>query len=134
MQAETLTEFHSTLRWLLVALAILLFLRLGQGGLARGQLKFGHLERLGMTVFRLSMGVQWFVGVWLFIVLGEMNVSRRWEHAITMTLAVAILEIQRTRYPGRTDGQRYRQSFLALVIASALVFIGVLRLPTGWSF
>ena len=133
---EMITELHSGLRWLMVVLVLVLLVRLGQGVMARGVQKYGRPERLGMLVFQWLFRIQWLVGILLFLFRGNFfngEFGYRWEHAISMTLALALLEIQRTRFPGVKDGQRYRHGLAALVGASILVFVGVLRIPAGWS-
>ena len=133
---EMITELHSGLRWLLVVLALVMLVRLGQGTMARGSQKYGRPERLGMLIFHWLFRIQWLVGILLFLFRGNFlngEFGYRWEHAISMTLALALLELQRARFPGVKDGQRYRHGLAALVVASILVFVGVLRLPVGWS-
>ena len=130
---EMITELHSGLRWLLVLLALVMLVRLGQGTMARGSQKYGRPERLGMLIFQWLFRIQWLVGILLFLFRGNFVIGYRWEHAISMTLALALLELQRMRFPGVKDGQRYRHGLAALVVASILVFVGVLRLPVGWS-
>ncbi len=134
--AEMITELHSGLRWLLVVLVLVMLVRLGQGTMARGSQKYGRPERLGMLIFQWLFRIQWLVGILLFLFRGNFlngEFGYWWEHAISMTLALALLELQRARFPGVKDGQRYRHGLAALVVASILVFVGVLRLPVGWS-
>ena len=114
---ETVTELHSGIRWILVVLGLILLVRLGQGVMSRGKLKYGRLERLGMLALH-----------WLFREFGY-----RWEHALTMTIGLGVFELQRAKFPGIKDGQKYRHGLVALLVVSILVFVGVLRIPAGWS-
>lgn len=133
---DIIAELHSGLRWLLVVLALVMLVRLGQGVMARGEQKYGRLERLGMLIFQWLFRIQWLVGILFFLFRGNFfqgEFGYRWEHAIMATLALVLLELQRVRFPGVKDGQRYRHGFAALLVVSILVFVGVLRVPGGWS-
>lgn len=134
--AETIAEAHSGIRWVLVVLTLILLVRLAQGFMSRGLQKYGRLERLGMLIYHWLFRIQWAVGVLYLIIKGNLldrAFGYRWEHAIMMTIGLAILELQRARFPGKTDRQRYRHGIFALTAATVLVFIGVLRVPAGWS-
>ena len=118
---ETLMELHSGLRWVMVVAVLILLVRLGQGVLARGSQTYGRLERLGTLVFQWLFRIQWLLGIILLLFSGDLFNSAfgyRWEHAITMTLALAVFELQRARFPGVGDGQRYRRTLFALLAAS----------------
>ena len=133
---ETVAELHSGIRWILVVLALIMLVRLGQGVMSRGKLKYGRLERLGMMVLHWLFRIQWLVGILYIILLGNLFNSEfgyRWEHLIVMTLGLGVFELQRAKFPGIKDGQKYRHGFAALLVVSILVFVGVLRIPAGWS-
>ncbi|MCY4010345.1 MAG: hypothetical protein OXF22_11430 [Anaerolineaceae bacterium] len=132
---ETIAEVHSGLRWVIVVLTLVLFVRLGQGVISGGSQKYGRLERLAMLLYHWLFRVQWAVGLLYLIIIGnwfDAAFLYRWEHLITMTIGLGILELQRARFPGKTDRQRYRHGIIALTAAIVLVFIGVQRLPAGW--
>ena len=133
---ETVAELHSGIRWILVVLALIMLVRLGQGVFSRGLQKYGRLERLGMLILHWLFRIQWIVGILYLILRGNLfdsEFSYRWEHFIAMTIGLGVFELQRAKFPGIKDGQKYRHSFLALLTVSILVFVGVLRIPAGWS-
>lgn len=133
---ETVAELHSGIRWILVVLGLILLVRLGQGVMSRGKLKYGRLERLGMMVLHWLFRIQWLVGILSLLLLGNLFNSEfgyRWEHALTMTIGLGVFELQRAKFPGIKDGQKYRHGLVALLVVSILVFVGVLRIPAGWS-
>lgn len=133
---ETVAELHSGIRWILVVLGLILLVRLGQGVMSRGKLKYGRLERLGMMVLHWLFRIQWLVGILSLLLLGNLFHSEfgyRWEHALTMTIGLGVFELQRAKFPGIKDGQKYRHGLVALLVVSILVFVGVLRIPAGWS-
>ena len=133
---ETVTELHSGIRWILVVLGLILLVRLGQGVMSRGKLKYGRLERLGMLALHWLFRIQWLVGILSLFLLGNLFKSEfgyRWEHFIVMTIGLGVFELQRAKFPGIKDGQKYRHGLVALLVVSILVFVGVLRIPAGWS-
>lgn len=136
---ETVAELHSGIRWILVVLGLILLVRLGQGVMSRGKLKYGRLERLGMMVLHWLFRIQWVVGL-IFLLfqvfqsgLPISEIGYRWEHLIVMTIGLGVFELQRAKFPGIKDGQKYRHGLVALLVVSILVFVGVLRIPAGWS-
>lgn len=130
---EVLRELHSGLRWFIVVLGLFQFYRLGRGTLARGTINFDRRMRLSTAVFRWLFRIQVLVGLLFFVVdLGNMT-SARWEHAGLMLLALAALEFQSARFPGKTAGQRYRHNLLALIVATVLLVVNIIRVPAGWN-
>jgi len=116
--ADVLLEVHSGLRWLLLALtlgALLLTVRSLRG---RG---FGMPNRVAMLLFRILITLQWLVGL-LVLVTREAVVLG--EHALTMTLAMALTHV--------FGGRRFKRPLahlLLLVVVLALVLFTMLRPP-----
>lgn len=124
-----LRHLHAWLRWIVVVLAVVTLLKF-VAGLVQGSAYDALAERL-MRFFGISLMLQWLVGIVLFIAMGQFNVGYRWEHAVTMTIAVGVVEML-TRRKGAADSVRYRNGVIAIVVALALIYIGVARLPQGW--
>lgn len=122
-------HLHSAVRWLVVIITVALLVKLIIG-LATGG-AFDSLARGLTRAFSISIGVQWLIGVVLFLVFGSFDVRYRWEHAIIMTIAVALSGMT-ARWKDAPDAQRYRMTLLIVVIVLALVFVGVALLPQGW--
>jgi hypothetical protein len=85
-----------------------------------------------MQAFAGLLSLQWLLGILLFLVMSSFSIGYRWEHALTMTIAVGVSHMHR-RWKDAPDAIRYRNSLIIVVVVLALVFIGVARLPQGWS-
>jgi hypothetical protein len=84
-----------------------------------------------MLIFAVLMTVQWLIGVVFFAVLGGFDVRFRWEHALVMTVAVALAHMP-NRWKRADARTRYRSGLLILLGVLALVYVGVALLPQGW--
>jgi hypothetical protein len=81
--------------------------------------------------------VQWLLGIVLWSLaptawfLNRGNVTF-WEHAATMTLAMAASHMGWSRAKrASADGTKYRMAFIGFLVAGLLVAVGVARI-TGW--
>lgn len=126
---DFLFGFHSGIRWLVILVTLIALVKLVIG-LVQKQPYDALTQRL-MLAFSGMMSVQWLIGLILFFVLGAFDVGYRWEHTVTMTLAVAASHLHR-RWKNAPDAIRYRNSLIIVIVVLALVFIGVARLPQGW--
>jgi hypothetical protein len=71
------------------------------------------------------------MGIILLIGLGQGFPRYRIEHGVTMLVAAVAAHM--TAKWKKLDGPtRARNSFIALLIATLLIFVGVMRLPGGW--
>ena len=122
-------HLHSAVRWLVVLITLALLVKLVLGLVGGGP--FDSLARGLTRAFSISIGIQWLVGIVLFLVLGSFDVRYRWEHAVIMTVAVALAGMT-NRWKNAPDPQRYRMTLLMVVIVLALVYVGVALLPQGW--
>ena len=122
--SATLLELHSGLRWLLIAvtiLALLVTLRSLGGGA-------GMLNRISMLLFRILITLQWLVGALLLVTQSPFSLAgHRGEHALTMTVAMALTHI----FGGRR-ASRPLISLILIVVVLALVVFSISRLPQGW--
>jgi len=126
---DFLFNLHSGVRWLVVLVTIVALVKLVLG-LAQKQVYDQLTQRL-MQAFAGLLSLQWLLGIILFLALGAFDVGYRWEHALTMTIAVAVSHMHR-RWKNAPDAIRYRNSLIIVIVVLALVFIGVARLPQGW--
>ncbi|MFO7320526.1 MAG: hypothetical protein DIU68_002250 [Chloroflexota bacterium] len=124
-----LRHLHAWVRWAVVVLAVLALVKF-IAGLVQGSAYDALANRL-IRLFGMALGLQWLIGLIFFVVLGQFNVGYRWEHAITMTIAVAVVEML-TRRKSAADNVRYRNGVIAILVALVLIYIGVARLPQGW--
>ena len=124
-----LYEMHSGVRWLVVLMTFIAF----------GYLLFGMLQSRAydkrthqvMVAWSSLVGIQWVLGIILFLVLGAFDVGYQWEHATTMTIALAVAHLYMP-FKKRPDALRYRAGLAVIAIVMVLVFVGVARLPQGW--
>ena len=124
-----LWHLHSAVRWLVVIITVALLVKLVVGLV--GSQPFDRLASGLTRAFSISIGVQWLLGPILFVVFGGFDVRYRWEHAVVMTVAVALAGMT-ARWKNSPDSQRYRMTLLMVVIVLVLVYVGVALLPQGW--
>ena len=120
--------FHSIIRWLIVLIAIAAVLKLGWGWLKKQD--FTKLDQRLCSVLAALTGIQFLLGILLFFG-PQISTGNRMEHAVTMFLAVFAASIP-ARWKNAPNAVRFRNSFIAIVIALLLIFMGVWRL-NGWS-
>ncbi len=126
---EFLTYAHSGLRWLVVLMTIVAF---GYLLVRAVQSKPFHKQtHLIVVAWSSLFGVQWILGLVLFIALGGFDVAYRWEHLVTMTIALAVAHAY-VPLKKRPDATRYYGVLASILVVLVLVYIGVARLPQGW--
>jgi hypothetical protein len=122
-------HLHSAVRWLVVLITVVLLVKLLVGLV--GNQPFDGLANGLTRAFSIGIGVQWLIGIILFVVFGSFSVRYRWEHAVIMTVAVALAGMT-ARWKNAPDSQRYRMTLLIVVVVLVLVYVGVALLPQGW--
>lgn len=149
MDGATLQLIHGHTRWLVVAGVVLaaLFMLIG---IAQNR-TYDKLAYRMMIAFSSVIGLQWLLGVLVFLILG-LNVGYRWEHAVTNTIALAVAHLHIPLYrrlqgaqtaSAETGGEAvmvsgrvmYWRGLLIIGVTMALVYVGVARLPyEAWAF
>ncbi|MFZ5911716.1 MAG: hypothetical protein ACOYYU_17025 [Chloroflexota bacterium] len=126
-----LLTVHSLLRWFIVIVGVIAFVKLLFGWL--GRKRFGKMDR-GLSVgFSGLMDAQALLGFLYFLVTGLAGAGFprfRIEHLATMLLA-AIAAHAPSRF--KRGGSKHFVALAALAVSLFLVYIGVARLPGGWS-
>lgn len=120
---------HSGLRWLVVLATVIALVYLLLGLVRKGA--YTVLAHRIMIIFSGLLTLQWLVGLILLLVRGTFA-SYEWEHALTMTVAVAVSHMH-MRFRRAADSIRYRNGLLIVIAVLVLVYLGVARLPQGWS-
>lgn len=131
---------HSGLRWLvvlstLIALGFMLYSLITnrhQDGATRGI----------MVTFSSLIGVQWILGLVLYLIYGNMtnNFSQRpWvEHLTTMTIVLIVAHLYLPFRRRLSDRGYYIASTVVILVVIALVWVGVAQLSGGtmtrWQF
>jgi hypothetical protein len=128
---SVLLIIHSITRWLVTLVAIALVVRLVIG-LAK-QKPFDKTANALTGAFSGLMDTQMLLGVLFFVLdgLGKTGFPPyRWEHATTMLLAVIAAHLP-ALWKKKEDAVRTRNTLVVVVVALALVFLGVGPLG-GW--
>ncbi|MCQ3936799.1 MAG: hypothetical protein DPW18_07095 [Chloroflexi bacterium] len=128
-----LLPFHSYLRWLIVLVAVTAAVKFTLGWLRGGAFK--GMDR-GLTAgFSGLMDLQAVIGIIMLVGLGtggEGFPMIRIEHAVTMLIAVVLGHLP-ARWKNAADTIRFRNALFCILGAMLFVFVGVMRLPGGWS-
>ncbi len=130
---STLLTIHSLVRWLIVLAGLFALARFSINWL-RDQ-AFSGLDRGLRGSYAGLMDLEVLVGLVFLIWTGTTGAgfpALRLEHSLTMILAAVAAHV-----PGRLnapdDRIRFRNHFLAVLVSLALIYLGVARLPGGWS-
>lgn len=122
-------QLHSGIRWLVVLATLIALVWMLLGLVQKRQ--YDRMAQRVMTSFSGLVTLQWLIGIILFLALGAFNITYRWEHAFTMTIAVAVSHMHR-RSKNADDSVRYRNSLIIVAVVLIVIFIGVSLLPQGW--
>ena len=127
-----LFEIHSFIRWLIVVVGIVAIVKFTIG-LARKS-AWGKMDRGLSSGFSGLMDLQVTLGLLYFFITGFGNVGFpmfRIEHMVTMLLAAVACHA-----PAMFKKKAWNKHAVALgaiIVSLILVYVGVLRLPGGWS-
>lgn len=127
-----LLTIHSLVRWLATLVAIALVVRLVLG-LVKKQ-PFDQTASALTGAFGGLMDTQMLLGLLFFVLdgLGQTGFpAYRWEHAVTMFLAVIVAHLPAI-WKKQTDAVRTRNTLIAVAASLLLVFVGI-RPIGGWS-
>lgn len=120
---------HSGVRWLVVAMTLVALAWLIL--LAVRSSAYTKTANTIMRIWSTLVGIQWALGVVLFIALGVFDSAHRWEHAVTLTIALVTAHIH-YMLKKRPDRVRIIGGLVSVLVTLALVYVGVARLPQGW--
>lgn len=121
---------HSGLRWLVMLMTIVALVYLSVRVWRR--LPFDKMTHRVVVIWSGLFGLQWIAGLLLFVVLGGFDLAHRWEHTVTMTIALAVAHAY-VPLKRRADTVRYYGVLASIAIVLLLVIVGVARLPQGWT-
>ena len=128
-----LLMIHSILRWLIVIVAVIAIVKFALGWLRGGAFK--GMDRGLVSGFSGMMDLQATLGLILLVSRGLAGVGfprEHLEHAFTMIVAAVIGHLS-MQWKNAEDQIRFRNSLFIVLAVLAVVFIGVSRLPGGWS-
>ncbi|MCL4261974.1 MAG: hypothetical protein KJ069_02095 [Anaerolineae bacterium] len=128
---EILLTIHSIVRWLVVVVGVIAFIKFLLGWLRKAS--FQPMDRglmsgfVGLIDLQLLLGLILFIWGWLDVGL----VRYRAEHAFTMILVVVLAHLSR-RWRNADDTTKFRSYALIILGIFILVFAGIAVLPQGW--
>ncbi len=122
---------HSGVRWLVVLATIIVFIWLIRGIVQNHP--YDKLTHRIIASWSGLIGLQWILGIILFILMGNFDVEHRWFHAFLMTVALVVAHayVPLKRIPN--DIKRMQAVLASVLGVAILVFSGVMVLPQGWT-
>ena len=128
-----LLMLHSLVRWVIVIVTVVALVRFLLVWLGNQPEK--PYDNTIMTVFVRVAEVQMLLGLIYLLWSGAAGAgfsSYRIEHTVTMFIAVIVAHLPRRwrNAPART---RARNNVIVILVVLVLVYVGVARLPLGWS-
>ena len=127
----SLLEIHSIVRWLIVVVGIVAIIKFAIGWARKSA--FDKMDRGLSSGFSGLMDLQVMLGLLYFLITGFGGVGFplfRIEHLVTMLLAAAA---EHAPAMFKKANNKFAVALGAVVVALLLVYVGVMRLPGGWS-
>ena len=124
---------HSGVRWIVILVALVVFVKFIWGWL--GRKSYTPLDHTLAKVFTGVVDLQVLLGILYLLWNGFAGGGfprYRLEHAVTMIL-VAVAAHFVGRGASSSDAVRFRNSTFAIIITLLLVVAGISVLPNGWS-
>lgn len=127
----TLLTIHGEMRWLVALAAVVVIVKFLIGWL--GKKEYTPLDKRLLMVFTVLLDIDVLLGLIILFFGGGFS-GPRLEHATTMILA-AIAGHMTAMWRKTPDSSiKYRNQLLMVVLALALVIVGVIRLRGGFMF
>lgn len=123
-----LYTLHSHNRWLVLAAAALVLLKLTLTWLSRGE--YSKADAILVKLYSWLTTVQVVIGLVLAFSLGW--TMYRIEHGVTMLIALAAIHFS-ARWKAAPGPVRARNTALMITVSILLIVAGIMRLPQGWS-
>ncbi len=130
---QILLMIHSIVRWLIVIVAVVAIVKFTLGWLRGGAFK--GMDRGLSSGFSGLIDLQVTLGLIFLIWNGLAGAGfpmYRIEHTVTMIIAAVVAHLP-ARWKNAGDKVRFRNTLFIVVDVLILVFIGVARLPGGWT-
>ena len=127
-----LLEIHSILRWIIVSVAIIAIVKFLIGWVRKSE--FDKIDRGLSAGFSGLVDLQVTLGLLYFLITGFGGTGFpmfRIEHTVTMLIAAAVAHAP-AMFKKRS-WNKYAVSFFSVIGALLIIYVGVARLPGGWS-
>ena len=125
-------QLHGLIRWLVALVAIVALVKFGLGWLRR--MAYTSADRGLMSAFTGLLDLNLILGLILLFGLGGGFPAKRVEHAITMIVAVVVAHLAAIWRRSDDAARKFRNNFLVVAVALALIFSAVTQLRGGWVF
>lgn len=129
---EFILTIHGWVRWLVALVALVAIIR-SIMGLVQKQ-SYTGTDRQLLSVFTIVMDINLLLGLILLFGLGGGFPMNRIEHATTMIIAIVVAHSTAAWRKSDDAAKKFRNNLIAVVVALALIFVGVTRLRGGWTF
>ncbi len=126
-----LTTIHGELRWLVALAALVVVVKFLIGWL--GKRDYTALDRTLLTILTIVLDINVLLGLILLFFNGGFS-GPRLEHATTMLLAAVAAHMTAIWRRSTDSPTKYRNQLLLVLLALALVFLGVFRLRGSFMF
>ena len=126
-----LTTIHGELRWLVALAALVVVVKFLIGWL--GKRDYTALDRTLLTILTIALDINVLLGLILLFFFGGFS-GARLEHATTMLLAAVAAHMTAIWRRSTDSSTKYRNQLLLVLLALALVFMGVIRLQGSFMF
>lgn len=127
-----LLQIHSILSWIVVIIGVIAIIKFLIGWV--GKSEFGSMDRGLSSGFSGLIDLQVTLGLLYFLITGFGGAGFpmfRIEHLVTMLIAAFVAHTPAIFKKRALN--KYAVSFFAILGSLLLVYIGVARLPGGWS-
>ena len=125
-------KIHGEVRWLVALVGVMAIVKFGLGWMRRTEFK--GMDRALMAAFTGLMDLNFLLGTILLVGLAGGLLPYRVEHALTMFPAVVAVHLSAIWRRSDDATKKFRNNLIVVVLALALVLIGVTRLRGGWIF
>lgn len=125
-----LQTIHGEIRWLVALVAVIALVKFALGWFRNES--YTSLDRGLMTAFTVTLDTNLLLGLILLFALPGGFPMYRIEHATTMILAVIVGHASAAWRRSDDDTKKFRNNLGVIVVALALVLVGVIRLRGGW--
>lgn len=123
---------HGEIRWLVALVGLIAIVKYSLGMMRRSEFK--GVDRALMGIFTGLLDLNLLFGLVLLFGLGGGLPGFRIEHATTMLLAVIAAHLAVIWRRSVDSTAKFRNSLVVVIVALALVAVGVIRLRDGWLF
>jgi len=129
---DIILTLHGLMRWLVAIAGLIAIIKFAIGWLTKAEYK--PVDKRIMSVFTIFLDINLLLGLILLFGLGDGFPPNRLEHATIMILAVITAHLSAIWRNSPSSAVKFRNNLIVVLIALALVAMGVIRLRGSWVF